>query len=103
MLDAGLIVITAFISPFEKDRAFARSLVDKDEFIEIFVDTSLETCEKRDIKGLYKKAKAGEIKDFTGINSPYEKPRNANIVIKDKSIQESVKEILNYLQKELRC
>jgi bifunctional enzyme CysN/CysC len=98
MLDAGLIVITAFISPFKKDREFARSLVKDDEFIEIFVDTSLETCELRDKKGLYQKAKKGEIKDFTGINSPYEKPTNANIIIKDKTVEQSVEQILDYLE-----
>lgn len=98
LVDAGLIVITAFISPYTKDREFARSLVAKDEFIEIFVDTSLEVCESRDSKGLYKKARAGEIKDFTGINSPYEKPINAEIIIKDTSLEKSVQQILNYLK-----
>lgn len=73
--DAGLIVIASFISPFEKNRTDAKSIIGAD-FIEVFVDTNLETCEKRDPKGLYKKARAGEIKDFTGISSPFEIPKN---------------------------
>ena len=101
MLDAGLIVITAFISPFRKEREFARSLINEDEFIEVFVDTSLETCEARDKKGLYKKAKRGEIKNFTGINSPYEKPTDADIVIKDQTIEQSIEHILDYLQRRI--
>ncbi|EAK7842413.1 adenylyl-sulfate kinase, partial [Campylobacter jejuni] len=78
-VDSGLIILSAFISPFKSDRALARSLVKKDEFIEIFVDTPLELCEKRDPKGLYKKARNGEIKNFTGIDSSYEKPQNPEI------------------------
>jgi bifunctional enzyme CysN/CysC len=79
MVDAGLIVIVTFISPFQKDRDLARSKFDEGEFFEIFVDTPLEECEKRDPKGLYKKARSGEIKNFTGIDSLYEKPENPNI------------------------
>lgn len=70
-VDSGQIVLSAFISPFASDRELVKSLVNKDEFIEIFIDTALEVCESRDPKGLYKKARAGEIKDFTGIDSPY--------------------------------
>ncbi|MDA9554559.1 sulfate adenylyltransferase subunit CysN, partial [Emcibacteraceae bacterium] len=81
MVDAGLIVLTAFISPFKSERRMVREMVDDDEFIEIFVDTPLEICEKRDIKGLYKKARSGELKNFTGIDSPYEVPNNAEIHI----------------------
>jgi len=81
-VDAGLMVITAFISPFREDRKFARSLVEKDEFIEVFVDCPLHICEKRDPKGLYEKARKGIIKDFTGIDSPYEEPKNAEVHIK---------------------
>ncbi len=81
-VDAGLIVITAFISPFREDRKFARSLVEKDEFIEVFVDCPLHICEKRDPKGLYEKARKGIIKDFTGIDSPYEESKNAEVHIK---------------------
>src|SRR6185436_1080142 len=73
-VDAGVIVITAFISPFKSDRESVRKMVDSGQFIEVFVNCPLEVCEQRDVKGLYKKARAGEIKDFTGINSPFEAP-----------------------------
>ena len=79
MVDAGLIVLVSFISPFRSERLMARELVDKDEFIEIFVDTSLAEAEKRDVKGLYAKARRGEIKNFTGISSAYERPENPEI------------------------
>ncbi|MCC2616847.1 adenylyl-sulfate kinase [Aestuariibacter halophilus] len=78
-VDAGVIVLTAFISPFKADRAFCRSLLDDGEFIEVFVDTPLEVCESRDPKGLYQKARQGDIKHFTGIDSPYEAPDAAEI------------------------
>ncbi len=81
MVDAGLIVITSFISPFRAERQLARSLMEPDEFFEIFVDTPLEVCEQRDPKGLYKMARAGKIKHFTGIDSDYELPENAQMVI----------------------
>jgi adenylylsulfate kinase len=81
MLDAGLITIASFVSPFEKDRAMIQAIVGAENYMEIFVDTSLEECMKRDVKGLYKKAVAGEIKEFTGISSPYEKPSNPTITI----------------------
>lgn len=96
-VDSGLIVICAFVSPFEKDRAFVRSLLKKDEFIEVFVDTPLEICEKRDPKGLYKKARNGEIQNFTGINSPYETPLNPEIHIQKEDIKENVDMILEFL------
>ena len=98
LLDAGIIVITAFISPFKKDRELARSLVQKDEFIEVFVDTPLEVCEERDPKGLYKKARSGELKNFTGIGSAYEKPLNPQIVLGNDTIEDSVSKILHYLK-----
>ncbi|OLC70276.1 MAG: adenylyl-sulfate kinase, partial [Betaproteobacteria bacterium 13_1_40CM_4_64_4] len=79
MVDAGLIVITAFISPFRAERRMARELMDAGEFIEIFVDTPLAVAEQRDSKGLYKKARRGELKNFTGIDSPYEVPEQAEI------------------------
>jgi bifunctional enzyme CysN/CysC len=82
MLDAGLIVITTFISPFRADRDMARSLFKVDEFFEIFVDTPIDVCEQRDPKGLYKKARKGEIKNFTGIGQIYQKPENPEITIK---------------------
>jgi len=74
MMDAGLIVLTAFISPFEKEREMSRNLIGKDNFIEVYVNTSREICEERDPKDLYKKARMGEISNMTGINSPYEAP-----------------------------
>ncbi|NEW60851.1 sulfate adenylyltransferase subunit CysN [Sulfurovum sp. bin170] len=103
MVDAGLIVITAFISPFRKDREFARSLVANDEFIEAFLDTPLDVCEQRDKKGLYQKAKDGIIKDFTGISSPYERPLNPEITINNASIEESLETIILYLQESKKC
>ena len=81
MVDAGLIVLVTFISPFRADRAMARSLFKEGEFIEVFVDTPLEVAEQRDPKGLYAKARKGEIKNFTGIDSPYEKPETPDILI----------------------
>lgn len=98
-VDAGLIVITAFISPFGEDRKRIRDLVSADEFIEVFIDTPLATCQQRDPKGLYKKVQRGEIVQFTGISSPYEKPSTPEIHIETekKSIEESVDLIVNYL------
>ena len=81
MNDAGIIVLTSFISPFEADRQKAREIIGEDSFIEIYVSTPLEECEKRDVKGLYKKARQGKIAHFSGISSPYETPKNADIVI----------------------
>jgi len=99
-VDAGLIVITAFISPFQSDRDTVRSLVDDGEFIEVFVDTPLEVCEERDPKGMYKKARAGIIKQFTGIDSPYEAPLKPEIVCKtDKGVLETVEELVKELKR----
>jgi bifunctional enzyme CysN/CysC len=81
MLDAGLIVLVSFISPFRSEREMARRMVEDEEFLEVFIDTPLEECERRDVKGLYKKARAGEIKNFTGIDSPYERPDDAELII----------------------
>lgn len=81
MTDAGLIVLTAFISPFRAERDMVRAMLPEGEFVEIFVDTPLDVAEERDVKGLYKKARAGELKNFTGIDSPYEAPENADIVV----------------------
>lgn len=81
MVDAGLIVLVAFISPFRADRAAARGLVEDDEFCEVFVDTALEVAEASDIKGLYAKARRGELPSFTGIDSPYEPPKNPELRI----------------------
>jgi bifunctional enzyme CysN/CysC len=79
MVDAGLIVMVSFISPFRSERRMARSLVEAGEFIEVFVDTPLAQAEARDVKGLYKKARRGELKNFTGIDSPYEAPENPEL------------------------
>jgi len=100
-VDAGIIVLTAFISPFRADRENVKKLLGEGEFIEIFVDADLETCEARDPKGLYKKARSGEIKDFTGISSPYEEPDNPELKInngKDVDLKENVERIINYLK-----
>ncbi|MFT7458069.1 MAG: bifunctional enzyme CysN/CysC [Planctomycetota bacterium] len=99
MVDAGLIVIVSFISPFVSERRLARSLLEDDEFVEIFVNTPLEVCEQRDRKGLYEKARRGEIKNFTGIDSRYEEPEQAEIEIKttDCTAEEAAMEIVNYL------
>lgn len=98
-VESGLIVLCAFISPSQKERDRIRMLVDKDEFVEVFVDTPLDICQKRDPKGLYKKVKSGEIANFTGISSPYEAPKDAEIVIKTDmmSVEESVGIIIKYL------
>lgn len=99
MNDAGIIVLTSFISPFEADRQKAREIIGEESFIEIYVSTPLEECEKRDVKGLYKKARQGKITDFSGISSPYEVPRNADIVIdtSGKKIEDCVDEIMEQL------
>lgn len=80
-LDAGVVLLSAFISPFQADREQVKGIVGKENYIEVFVDAPLEVCEQRDVKGLYKKARAGEVKNFTGISSPYEKPTNPDVVI----------------------
>tara|TARA_B110000238_G_scaffold84138_1_gene92492 strand:+ start:80 stop:679 length:600 start_codon:yes stop_codon:yes gene_type:complete len=100
MMESGLIVLTAFISPFNKDREEARKLISNYDFIEIYCKATLETCEARDVKGLYKRARAGEIKNYTGIDSPYEKPENPEIVIDtdQQSLEESVSKILDFLK-----
>jgi len=102
MLDAGIFVISSFISPFRSDRAMARELVSNGDFIEIFVDTPLEVAESRDPKGLYKKARSGEIPNFTGISSPYENPLSPEVIIKTEkdSINDCVKQILSFLNIE---
>ena len=86
MMDAGLIVITSFISPFRDDRAMARSIIGTEQFVEVYLNASLEVCEKRDTKGLYQKARAGELPGFTGISSPYEPPENPSLTIDTSSL-----------------
>lgn len=105
-VDAGVVVLTAFVSPFKQDRQTVRTLVGQQNFIEVFVDCPLEVCEARDVKGLYKKARAGEISNFTGISSPFEEPTNADIRIPtnewslDKSIEELTKYIINKIDQD---
>ncbi|MBQ0724155.1 MAG: adenylyl-sulfate kinase, partial [Cycloclasticus sp.] len=99
--DAGLVVITAFISPFEKDREMVRQVAMSGQFVEVFIDAPLSVCEQRDPKGLYKKARAGQIKDFTGIDSPYEVPVKPELhIINDGvSIEEAATQVVDYLKK----
>ena len=101
MLESGLIVMTAFISPFKRDRYEAKKLISNDDFIEIYCKASLEICEARDVKGLYKRARAGEIKNYTGIDSPYEVPENPDLIIDtdNETLDNSVSKILSFLEK----
>lgn len=100
----GVVTICCFVSPTHEIREQAKRIVGTDDFLEIFVNTSLETCEQRDVKGLYKKARAGEIKDFTGINAPFEAPENPALEIKteNKAIEESVNEALQFAVLQIR-
>ena len=102
MMEAGFIIMTAFISPFREDRIAVRNLIPNGDFIEIYCKASLETCEARDVKGLYKRARAGEIKNYTGINSPYEVPENADLIIdtEQETIEDSVSIIISFLKKK---
>jgi adenylylsulfate kinase len=102
MFDAGLIVIVSLVSPYKASRDFARGLFNKEDFYEIYLNTSLDICEKRDVKGLYQKARSGQIKDFTGIGSDYEPPQAPNIEINtnDLSINDSVDLIFNKIFNE---
>jgi len=104
MIDAGQIVLAAFVSPYKKDRNNIKDIVGNDNFVEIFVNTSIEECEKRDVKGLYEKARKGEIKDFTGVNAPYESPENPDVevITDDNTIEESVELIYKEIQEKLR-
>jgi len=97
--DAGLITMTAFISPYRVDRDFCREITEKGQFIEIYCKAALDTCEQRDPKGMYKKARAGIIKDFTGIDAPYEAPKNPELVV--DTDKETVEESANKVMKKL--
>ena len=101
-VDSGLLVSSAFISPFNADRQMVRELLADGEFIEVFIDTPLVVCEQRDPKGLYQKARAGEIKNFTGIDSAYEAPINPEIHVEtaDKSVEECAQQVVQYLQQQ---
>ena len=100
--DAGIITITAFISPYREDRDAVRRLLSDGEFIEVYVKCPLDVCEERDTKGLYKKARAGEVKDFTGISAPYEEPLNPELTIDSSklTVEESTRAVLNYLEEK---
>ncbi|MXV78264.1 adenylyl-sulfate kinase [Candidatus Poribacteria bacterium] len=100
-VDAGTIVMTAFISPYRTDRNQARELIEENRFVEVFVECPLNICEERDPKGLYKKARSGEIKEFTGISAPYEEPNNPEVVVNtsELSVIESANQVIVYLQK----
>jgi adenylylsulfate kinase len=101
MCDAGLIVLTAFVSPYRSDRDAVRATLAAGDFIEVFVDAPLEVCEARDPKGLYKKARAGELKDFTGIDAPYEAPQHAELALKsaERAPAQMAAEVLAFLTK----
>ncbi|MER3375812.1 MAG: adenylyl-sulfate kinase [Allomuricauda sp.] len=102
-VDAGLVVLAAFVAPFEKDRNQIKETVGEENYVEVFVNTSLEECEKRDVKGLYKKARKGEIKDMTGISSPYEVPLRPDIVLTEKeSVEEAVNKIYELIRPKLQ-
>ena len=100
MMEAGIIAMTAFISPFKKDRNLIRQLLSQEDFVEIYCKASLETCESRDVKGLYRRARAGEIKNYTGIDSPYEAPDNPELIIDTESglLEESVTKVIDFLK-----
>jgi len=103
MVDAGLIVMASFISPFRDERRMVRDLLEPGEFIEVYIDTPLDIAEDRDVKGLYKKARAGAIKNFTGIDSPYEPPEHAELVVDTTSLsaEAAADQILDYLKAHL--
>lgn len=99
-VDAGIITLAAFISPLQKDRDQVRKIIGKKDYYEVFVDAPLEVCEARDVKGLYKKARAGEIKNFTGIDAPYEKPQNPDLIIntEEESLQQAVEKVVTFVK-----
>lgn len=103
LIDSAVVTLAAFVSPYLKDREAIKTIVGSENFIEIFVNTSLEECERRDVKGLYKKARNGEIKNMTGISSPYEPPINPDleIITDHESIQESLKKTINFIKEKL--
>ena len=98
--DAGVLVMTAFISPYKSDRDTVRESFPDGDFVEVFIDATIETCEERDVKGLYKKARAGEIKEFTGISAPYESPDKPELIInttEDDNIERNADKVLKFL------
>ena len=103
MMDAGLVVLAAFVSPYKKDRDNIRAIVGSENMVEIYINTSVEECERRDVKGLYKKARAGEIKNMTGISSPYEAPENPEIEIHTEkvNVEKATEHIINNIYPKL--
>ena len=101
-VEAGVIAMTAFISPYRADRDKARGIAGEGKFVEVYVKCALDVCESRDVKGLYKKARAGQIPEFTGISAPYEEPENAELVVDTgaESLEESTRKVLDYLQSQ---
>lgn len=104
MIDAGLVVLSAFVSPYKKDREAIRNVVKDANFVEVFVNTSLEECERRDVKGLYKKARAGEIKNMTGVSAPYEAPDQPDVEIKTETetVEQAVNKIMKVIANKLK-
>ena len=102
-VDAGIVTLASFVSPYSKDRESVRNTVGPENYIDVFVNTSIDECERRDVKGLYKKAREGEIKNMTGISAPYEAPENPDLEIDTvkESVEESVNKIFNYLKRRL--
>ena len=103
MIDAGLVVIAAFVSPYRNDRDHIRNIVGDDNMVEIYINTSIEECERRDVKGLYKKARKGEIKNMTGISAPYESPLHPDIQIntEEVTVVDATKQIINFINPKL--
>lgn len=104
MIDAGLVVLAAFVSPYKKDRESVRKIVEDVNFVEVFINTTVDECERRDVKGLYMKARAGEIKNMTGISAPYEAPENPDIEIKTEelTVEQAVDKIIAYIIPKLQ-
>ncbi len=101
-IDAGLVVLAAFVAPYRKDRGFIKKTVKANNFIEIYMNTSLEECERRDVKGLYEMARKGEIKNMTGIDAPYEEPLNPNVeILQQNSVEEAVDMLYNKIKEKL--
>ena len=103
MMDAGLVVLAAFVSPYRNDRDHIRNIVGDDNMVEIYINTSIEECERRDVKGLYKKARKGEIKNMTGISAPYESPLHPDIQINTEEVTviDATKQIINFINPKL--
>jgi len=104
LLDAGIIVLSAFISPFRADRDQVKHIVGEEKYIEVFVDAPLEVCEQRDVKGLYRKARAGEVKNFTGIDSPYEVPQHPDVIVhtNEVSVEQALALLVEYVEPRIK-